>query len=149
MVAIPSLLLGTAVVQSIGPLVQPLEQAAKAHKSVTSNDAAQNATGSISPVNTTGVDFDTVAGPVVPSNFPDPAIIQVGDIYYAFATSNKWSSDGIHIQVATSTDYSNWTLTGQDALPQPGAWSDGNRVWAPDVVQIVRRDPHCTVETEF
>ena len=151
MVAIPSILLGSAVLQALGPMIDPLQQAAKgSHKNVNGGSTgtvqnhgiAQNntapAVNTTAPqVNTTSNQFATIAGPVVSTNFPDPAIIQVGNTYYSFATSNKWSNDTIHIQVATSTDYTTWTVLNQDALPVPGAWSDGNRVWAPDVVQVV------------
>lgn len=153
MVAIPSILLGTAVLNALGPLVEPLQQAADAssHKAAVgatsgthSNSAAQNHT--TPQVNTTSNPFESVNGPVVETNFPDPAIIQVGDTFYAFATNNKWSNDTIHIQVATSTDYTTWTVTGEDALPAAGAWSDGNRVWAPDVVQVVSHQPDGRVD---
>lgn len=72
-------------------------------------------------------------GPVITSNFPDPAFINVGGIYYAFATSNGDQN----VQIATSPDFDTWTLTGSDALPTIPSWSTG-KVWAPDVVQLVR-----------
>lgn len=77
----------------------------------------------------------SIAGPVIQVNFPDPSIIQVGSTYYAFATNNGAQ----HIPYASSTDFNSWTVaTGQDALPSVGAWSNGNNVWAPDVLQVVR-----------
>lgn len=43
----------------------------------------------------------------------------------------------IHVQVATSKDNKTWTFKeGWDALPTVGKWETGNRVWAPDVVQV-------------
>ena len=42
----------------------------------------------------------------------------------------------IHIQMAISTDNQTWTVLNEDALPQPGAWETGERVWAPDVVKV-------------
>ena len=70
-------------------------------------------------------------GPVITENFPDPAFINVGGTYYAFATSNGAQN----IPVATSPDFNTWTVTGQDALPNIPSWSSG-ATWAPDVVQI-------------
>lgn len=76
----------------------------------------------------------SIVGPVIQSNFPDPAVIQVGSTYYAFATN----SGGHHIPYATSSDFSSWAVAAGDALPSVGAWSNGNNVWAPDVIQVVR-----------
>ena len=72
-------------------------------------------------------------GPVITSNFPDPAFINVGGTYYAFATSNGAQN----VQIATSPDFDTWTVTGSDALPAIPSWSTGD-VWAPDVAQLVR-----------
>ncbi len=81
----------------------------------------------------------SIAGPVIQSNFPDPAVIQVGSTWYAFATNNGAQ----HIPYATSPDFNTWTVAeGQDALPSVGGWSNGNNVWAPDVIQLVRKDNH-------
>ena len=77
----------------------------------------------------------TIIGPTVTSNFPDPAIITVGSTYYAFATG----SGGLNIPIATSADGATWTNTNTDALPNVGAWSNGQNVWAPDVVQLVMK----------
>lgn len=70
-------------------------------------------------------------GPVITSNFPDPAFINVGGTYYAFATTNGVQN----VQIATSPDFDTWTVTGGDALPTIPSWSTGD-VWAPDVVQL-------------
>ncbi len=72
-------------------------------------------------------------GPVITSNFPDPAFINVGGTSYAFATSNGAQN----VQIATSPDFNTWTVTGSDALPTIPSWSTGD-IWAPDVVQLVR-----------
>lgn len=66
-------------------------------------------------------------------NFPDPALIKVGDIFYAFATTNGKQN----VPVAVSKDFLNWRITGVDALPDVPSWSGGG-IWAPDVVQLVR-----------
>lgn len=70
-------------------------------------------------------------GPVITSDFPDPAFINVGGTYYAFATSNGKQN----VQMATSPDFNTWTVTGGDALPNIPSWSTGT-VWAPDVIQV-------------
>ncbi|KAL9081353.1 MAG: hypothetical protein Q9157_000072 [Trypethelium eluteriae] len=77
-----------------------------------------------------------VAGPEMNSaNFPDPSIVKVNSTWYAFATT----SGGVHIQVATSSDFNNWTLkSGYDALPNLPSWVDQSspNTWAPDVNQL-------------
>ena len=81
----------------------------------------------------------TINGPVITSNFADPCFIDVNGTYYAFAT-NKYIKPGpgqVHIQLATSSDFQTWDLTGQDALPDVGGWATGAFVWAPDVIQLV------------
>jgi len=73
---------------------------------------------------------------VIPSNFPDPSIIQVGQTWYAFATAGA----GHNVQVATSPDFATWTvLSDANPLTYTGDWAtqDG-QVWAPDVSELVR-----------
>jgi arabinan endo-1,5-alpha-L-arabinosidase len=81
-------------------------------------------------------------GPVINSNFPDPDILQVGNVYHAYATN----SGGDNIQHQTSTDLVHWTKQ-PDALPTLGAWVDpactfspggstDRCVWAPDVTAV-------------
>ncbi|KAI5984645.1 glycoside hydrolase family 43 protein [Pisolithus albus] len=74
----------------------------------------------------------TVYGPVISSNFPDPAILVTPNVTYAYATN----SGNINIQVATSYDNgTTWTLlNGVDALPDVGPWATVNLTWAPDVI---------------
>ncbi|KAK5107051.1 hypothetical protein LTR62_001901 [Meristemomyces frigidus] len=76
------------------------------------------------------------------ANFPDPSIIQVSGVWYAFATRTIGSS--IHIQVARSDDFTTWSIlkkadgTQFDALPNLPAWVDKSdpATWAPDVDQL-------------
>ncbi|KAI9830562.1 MAG: hypothetical protein M1826_004588 [Phylliscum demangeonii] len=64
-------------------------------------------------------------------DFPDPSIIQVGDMWYAFATMGP----GRNVQVATSHDFHHWDYLEQDALPQMPSWVHQiPQVWAPDVI---------------
>ncbi|KAH7920420.1 glycoside hydrolase family 43 protein [Leucogyrophana mollusca] len=73
----------------------------------------------------------TVMGPVISSNFPDPAILQAAGSTYAFATNNG----NINIQIATSPDNgTTWALTSTDALPDVGSWATTGSTWAPDVI---------------
>ena len=99
---------------------------------------------------------DTVRGPVISLNFPDPSLIWVSseNSWFAFATNGN----GVNVQLATSPDFDTWSVcmqlhvftfrnhssssqvTGQDALPTVGAWVDqvNPAVWAPMVIQIVK-----------
>ena len=72
-------------------------------------------------------------------NFPDPGLIQHNDIWYAYGTNpKKKNPNSIHVPVATSTDFVNWTLhDGYDALPTIGTWEKKASHWAPDVIQRV------------
>ncbi|KAK7515195.1 glycosyl hydrolase [Phyllosticta citriasiana] len=76
------------------------------------------------------------SGPVISSNFPDPSIVKVGNTWYSFGT-NLGDQTTPHIQIATSSDFKTWSLTGEDALPTLPAWVSFSKpaVWAPDVIQ--------------
>ncbi|OTA95508.1 glycoside hydrolase family 43 protein [Hypoxylon sp. CO27-5] len=78
-----------------------------------------------------GLQGRRLAGPFMGVDFPDPSLIWGDGSWKAYATS----SNGKKIPVATSTDTWSWTLTGNDALPNPGSWVDPNDqgIWAPDV----------------
>jgi hypothetical protein len=70
---------------------------------------------------------------VTSSDFPDPALLYVNGVTYAYSTN----SGGKHIPVATSTDNTTFSvLPSEDALPTLAAWENGDNVWAPDVVQV-------------
>ena len=79
-------------------------------------------------------------------NFPDPDVLQVGDTFYAYATTNydPGSGMGSNIQVARSEDLVSWERL-PDALPELAPWSGlttlfstllHSATWAPDVTQI-------------
>ena len=139
MVAIPTALLASSVLSNI-PNLGPLNAAVRFYESAVRRVAPPPiTTRSDDPAS----DYGTVLGPVVALNFPDPSIIHLDGTSYAFATNNRgYGGEMIHIQMATSTDNETWTyLQGQDALPTVGAWATGGRVWAPDVVQVVRQIP--------
>jgi hypothetical protein len=135
MVAIPTALLASSIISSI-PNVGPLNAAVRYFGNVVRHFESPPIVSWSDPASC----FTTVLGPVVDLNFPDPAIIHVDGTSYAFATNNRGvGGKMIHVQMATSTDNETWThLRGQDALPDVGPWATGGRVWAPDVVQVVR-----------
>lgn len=77
-------------------------------------------------------------GPVVTTDFPDPAIIKVDNTWYAFGTQSAFDYKDIKIQVATSTDFNSWSIVqGKDAVGKLPSWvnSTDPLVWAPDVIQ--------------
>jgi beta-xylosidase len=75
----------------------------------------------------------TFTNPVLRSDFPDPFVLKVDNLYYAYATNAK----GKNIQRATSPDLVHWSLKG-DAMPALPSWAQigGNYVWAPEVMPI-------------
>lgn len=75
----------------------------------------------------------SITGPVIASDFPDPAIILHDGTYHAFSTS----SGGMHVPTRKSAVDQNWAVNNIDALPALGAWSTGEDIWAPDVVELV------------
>lgn len=135
MVAVPTALLASTIISHI-PHAGPLNAAVRYFENTVRHVQSSFITARSDPDSA----FATVLGPVVDLNFPDPTIIHLDGISYAFATNNRGvGGEMIHVQMATSTNNETWTyLQGQDALPQVGAWSTGGRVWAPDVVQVVR-----------
>jgi hypothetical protein len=74
-------------------------------------------------------------GETYDQNFPDPAILRVGNTYYAYATT----TGGQSMPVMTSTDLVTWTARG-DALGTGPSWTPpieiGWNIWAPTVVKL-------------
>ncbi|KAJ5176678.1 uncharacterized protein N7482_002555 [Penicillium canariense] len=70
-------------------------------------------------------------------NFPDPGLLNYNGTWYAYGTNpHKHDPESIHIPVATSTNFVNWTLhEGYDAMPTLGNWEESVNHWAPDVIQ--------------
>ncbi|GAB7353435.1 hypothetical protein MBLNU459_g3903t1 [Dothideomycetes sp. NU459] len=86
-----------------------------------------------------------VINKVIDQDFADPSLLQVGSVWYAFATNNHktlgnasaiGSGSPINVQTAYSADFDSWRVLGLDALPVVGAWVDPNAaaVWAPKVI---------------
>jgi hypothetical protein len=139
MVAIPTYMMASTAVTSLGPL-WPRNEVIRSPKpdplpQTTSSAAVTSSDSGASTDNA----FASVGGPHISTNFPDPAVIHVNGMSYAFATNNRVQGAGhINIQVATSSDNQTWTIMdGHDALPTLGAWETGAGTWAPDVVQLV------------
>jgi beta-xylosidase len=75
-------------------------------------------------------------GPHITTDFPDPSLLRVENIWYAFAGQSLYDYTSTHIQIATSIDFKTWTLQlGNDMLPILPGWVDAskNHVWAPDI----------------
>ncbi|KAJ5118019.1 CAZyme family GH43 [Penicillium atrosanguineum] len=65
------------------------------------------------------------------TDFPDPSFLKAADgMWYAFATNGN----GKRIQVASSKDFSSWTLLDIEALPTLSSWETDKDHYAPDVV---------------
>jgi len=71
--------------------------------------------------------------PVLMSDFADPSVLQVGNVFYAYATN----AFGKNVQVARSNDLVHWDVL-PDALPALPSWAapGGSYVWAPAVIQL-------------
>jgi beta-xylosidase len=76
---------------------------------------------------------ETFRNPVFRNDFPDPHIIEVDGIYYAYATN----SAGRNVQLATSENLVDWTWRA-DAMPALASWVRLSipHVWAPEVMPI-------------
>lgn len=72
---------------------------------------------------------DVTAPFVLDHDFPDPDVLEANGTYYAYATNGS----GFNIQVATSPNLEDWTVTPADALPVLPSWSLPGKTWAPDV----------------
>ncbi|OCT50754.1 glycosyl hydrolase family 43 protein [Cladophialophora carrionii] len=133
MVAIPTYMMASTAATSLGPL-WPRNSVIRSPRP----DPIPQTTSTTVISSPDSDPFASIIGPHISSNFPDPAIIYVDGMSYAFATNNRQPAPNhINIQVAVSTDNQTWTLVDQhDALPNLGAWETGAGVWAPDVVQL-------------
>ncbi|WP_235929017.1 glycoside hydrolase family 43 protein [Marisediminicola senii] len=69
--------------------------------------------------------------PVLDANFADPDLLEVGGVYYAYATNDN----NRNVQVASSTDLIEWE-TLPDALPDLPNWVIPGKTWAPEVTEI-------------
>ena len=67
--------------------------------------------------------------PVLPYDFADPEVVEVGGTYYGYATNGG----GGNLQLIRSGDLVHWEWLG-DALPALPAWAAPHRTWAPAVL---------------
>lgn len=70
----------------------------------------------------------TYSNPVLPSDYPDPAVIRVGSDYWATATTSEWAP---LFPILHSKDLLNWTHVA-NVFETPPAWSGAN-YWAPEI----------------
>jgi beta-xylosidase len=93
------------------PLSAPLETTASVHRAFASAN---------------------LENPVLDQNFPDPAILEVDNVFYAFATN----SGGANIPTARSKDLIEWQVL-PDAMPELAPWVLPLRgmVWAPETIK--------------
>ena len=71
----------------------------------------------------------TLPDPLFAADFPDPAVLQVGPMTFAFGTNGRFGN----VQVLRSTDLRSWERL-PDALPDLPAWAAPNFTWAPSVL---------------
>lgn len=71
--------------------------------------------------------------PVDPRDFPDPFVLRVDAVYFAYGTN----SAPTNVQVMTSSDLASWRTIG-DALPRLPAWAAPGWTWAPVVLRRER-----------
>ena len=66
------------------------------------------------------------------TDFPDPGILRVGALYYAYSTN----SAAANVPVMTSPDLVQWTPRG-DAMPHlDSLWTTKDDTWAPEVIKV-------------
>jgi hypothetical protein len=70
-----------------------------------------------------------IANPVLAGDYPDPSVTQVGNTYWATATSSNW---GPTFPLLKSTDLQHWNLVGHVFPGERPAWAD-YYFWAPEI----------------
>ena len=70
-------------------------------------------------------------GLMYPFDFPDPFVLPVGGMCFAYATNSVIGN----IQIIKSTHLVHWSAVG-DALPNLPTWVLPNLTWAPSVLQV-------------
>jgi beta-xylosidase len=87
---------------------------------------------------TTGAALPGRIEPVIPHDFADPTVLQVGGAYYAYSTTSRYGAKRFHVPVQRSTSLTGGFGHARDAMPELPAWVDGTTaedgsVWAPAV----------------
>ncbi|WP_238154558.1 glycoside hydrolase family 43 protein [Ornithinimicrobium sufpigmenti] len=80
---------------------------------------------------TTGTGTPADQNPVINDDFPDPDVLEVDGVYYAYATNGN----NQNVRVARSTDLVTWEQLG-DALPELPSWVIPGKTWAPEVSAV-------------
>jgi arabinan endo-1,5-alpha-L-arabinosidase len=78
------------------------------------------------------VDDDAEPAFVIDQDFPDPDVIAVDGLYYAYATNTR----AVNVQYATSPDLETWSVSLDDVFPELPVWAETGRTWAPDVTAL-------------
>jgi len=129
------MLAGCGASSSAGGVSQPAAATASATGQPSAAATSAPATSAPAPTRAGPTPLPTpgpneFANPVIDQDFPDPDVLKVADIYYAYATNgaNK------NIQAAKSTDLVSWQML-DDALPRRPQWAAPKfgLIWAPDV----------------
>ena len=75
--------------------------------------------------------------PAHAGDFPDPNVLFINGIYYAFATQNFSSaSQTVNIQTSTSSNGITWAASSTDALPTLPGWARPGNTWSPSVSYV-------------
>ncbi|MBO1751506.1 family 43 glycosylhydrolase [Actinotalea sp. BY-33] len=69
--------------------------------------------------------------PVIADDFPDPDMLEVDGVYYAYATNGN----NQNVRLASSTDLVTWEPL-PDALPELPSWVIPGKTWAPEVTEL-------------
>lgn len=73
----------------------------------------------------------TYQNPVFARDFPDPFVLRVGAVYYAYGTTTAWQALNHLFPILRSTDLVHWRYVA-DVFTTPPDWGFGDW-WAPDV----------------
>ncbi len=92
--------------------------------------SAPATTATTVPVTTTGTPPREGRDPVFAGDFPDPFVLYVDGLYYAYATQGSYGN----VQMLRSSDLASWELRPLGALPEIPTWAAPYSVWAPAVV---------------
>ena len=81
-----------------------------------------------------GGETSAFLAPAYAGDFPDPSVLLVGGIYWAYGTG----SGGLNLQVMQSSSLASWTAP-TDPLPTLPAWASPGHTWAPGVIRLAGR----------
>lgn len=72
------------------------------------------------------------SGPAFAGDFPDPFVLYVDGVYYAYATQGSYGN----VQLVKTANLVDWELLPLGALPEIPSWAAPYSVWAPAVAQL-------------